>query len=151
MNPARDLLDCLADLGATVQPAGEQLILRAGPTAIPAALVHRIREAKADVLALLAGKSSVPDATAVEHESLGRVTDATRGNRIVHWLDQHPRPSQAGFCAHCCRPESISAVVVPFGVEPGTHTWLHAECWHAWHQARRADAICALQADQDLG
>jgi hypothetical protein len=144
MNPARDLLDCLADLGATVQPAGEQLILRAGPTAIPAALMHRIREAKADVLALLAAKSGAIDATAVELGSLGRATDATRGNRIVHWLDQHPRPSQAGFCAHCYRPESMSAVVVPFGVTPGTHTWLHAECWGAWHEARRLEAVGAL-------
>ncbi len=54
MNVARDLLDDLALIGATVQPAGDRLILRAGPTAIPAALVHRVREAKADLIATLA-------------------------------------------------------------------------------------------------
>lgn len=27
-----------------------------------------------------------------------------------------------------------------------SHTWLHAECWPAWYQARRADAIAALRA-----
>ncbi len=32
------------------------------------------------------------------------------------------------------------------GPEPGTHAWLHAECWPPWHQARRADAIAALRA-----
>ena len=35
-------------------------------------------------------------------------------------------------------------MVVPFGTEPATHTWLHAECWPAWHLARRAEAIAAL-------
>jgi hypothetical protein len=48
MNAACDLLDDLAMIGATIEPAGDRLILRAGPTAIPAALVNRVREAKAD-------------------------------------------------------------------------------------------------------
>jgi hypothetical protein len=55
MNVAYDLLNELAVIGATLQPAaGDRLILRAGPTAIPAALVHRVREAKADLIATLA-------------------------------------------------------------------------------------------------
>ena len=54
MNAARDLLDDLAMIGATVEPAGDRLILRAGPIAIPAALVNRVREAKADLIATLA-------------------------------------------------------------------------------------------------
>jgi hypothetical protein len=45
MNVARDLLADLAMIGATVQPAGDRLILRAGSTAIPAALISRAREA----------------------------------------------------------------------------------------------------------
>ena len=49
MNAARGLLNDLAMIGATVEPAGDRLILRAGPTAIPAALVSRVREAKADL------------------------------------------------------------------------------------------------------
>jgi hypothetical protein len=150
MIPARDLLDRLADLGATVRPAGEQLILRAGPRAIPAALVHRIMEAKADLLELLAAKSDATGATPVEQELLGRAANATHGNRIVRWLDQHPSPSQAGLCAHCGQSGCIGAVVVPFGVTSGTHAWLHAECWPAWHQARRAEALCALQASRYL-
>jgi hypothetical protein len=36
MNVARDLLDDLAVIGATVEPAGDRLILRAGSTEIPA-------------------------------------------------------------------------------------------------------------------
>jgi hypothetical protein len=63
---------------------------------------------------------------------------------VIEWLNQHPAPSQPGRCAWCRRPESPGAVVLPFGTEPGTHAWLHAECWPGWHEARRADAIAAL-------
>jgi hypothetical protein len=123
MNVAYDLLDDLAVIGATLQPAGDRLILRAGRTAIPAALVHRVREAKADLIATLAG-------------------DEARG---VKWMNQHPAPSAPGRCAWCGRPESPSAVVLPFGTEPGTHAWLHAECWAAWHQSRWREAAMALR------
>ena len=34
--------------------------------------------------------------------------------------------------------------VVPFGVEPGSHAWLHAKCWAAWHARRKAMAVAAL-------
>ena len=64
---------------------------------------------------------------------------------VIEWLNRHPAPSAPGRCAWCGRPEAPGAVVLPFGTEPGTHTWLHAECWSAWHDARRADAIAALR------
>ena len=54
MNAARELLDDLAVIGATIKPAGDRLILRAGPIAIPAVLVNRVRGAKADLIATLA-------------------------------------------------------------------------------------------------
>ena len=62
MNAARSLIDDLAKIGATVEPAGDRLILRAGPTAIPAALVNRLREAKADLIATLVHGSSAGEA-----------------------------------------------------------------------------------------
>jgi hypothetical protein len=143
MNVARALLDDLAMIGATIEVARDRLILRAGPIAIPATLVTRVREAKADLLATI----GVPkDHAEVQRERVGSLKDQTFEANIVDWLDQHPAPSPLGRCARCGRPESLSAVVLPFGTEPGTHTWLHAECWSAWHQARRAEAIAALQA-----
>lgn len=48
---------------------------------------------------------------------------------VVEWVNQHPAPSAPGRCARCGKSESPGAVVLPFGTEPGTHTWLHAECW----------------------
>jgi hypothetical protein len=64
----------------------------------------------------------------------------------IEWLNQHPAPSAPGRCAWCGKAESSGAVVLPLGTEPGTHTWLHAECWSGWHQARQTDAIAALGA-----
>lgn len=72
-----------------------------------------------------------------------------REGRIVEWLNQHPAPSPAGACAWCHKPDTLAAVVLPFGIVPGTHTWLHAECWPAWHERRRGEALRALQANPD--
>jgi hypothetical protein len=33
---------------------------------------------------------------------------------------------------------------LPYGTEPGTHIWLHAECWPAWQDTRRSQAREAL-------
>jgi hypothetical protein len=152
MSAARDLLADLDLIGARLEPAGDRLILRAGRTAVPSALVRRVREAKADLLATLA---VCTDQTVLrrdqnrehgENSPLHQAEDWTFESAVVEWLNQHPAPSAPGRCAWCSRPESPSAVVLAFGTEPGTHAWLHAECWPAWHQARRADAVAALRA-----
>ena len=54
MTAARDLLGDLAVIGASIKPAGDRILLRAGASAIPAALVGRVREAKAELLVTLA-------------------------------------------------------------------------------------------------
>jgi hypothetical protein len=146
MNAARAVLDELAMIGATIEVARDRLILRAGPKAIPATLISRVREAKTDLMATLVVRK---DHTEVQQERIGnrpRLKDQSFEASIVDWLDQHPAPSLPGRCARCSRPESHRAVVLPFGTEPGTHTWLHAECWPAWHRARRVEAIAALRA-----
>jgi hypothetical protein len=63
---------------------------------------------------------------------------------IVEWLNRNPAPSVAGGCTWCRQSESQGAVVVPYGTEPGTHAWLHPECWPAWHELRRSRAREAL-------
>jgi hypothetical protein len=64
---------------------------------------------------------------------------------IIRWLDDHPAPSRAGRCAWCGHVE-LENSVVPFGTVPGTHAWLHSECWPAWQAARREQAHAALQS-----
>jgi hypothetical protein len=43
---------------------------------------------------------------------------------LIEWLNRHPAPSREGRCAWCGRSETQQAVVLPYGTEPGTHTWL---------------------------
>jgi hypothetical protein len=50
MSAAKQLLECLGELGATVRPAGDQILLRAGPKPIPADLVKRLRELKTELV-----------------------------------------------------------------------------------------------------
>jgi hypothetical protein len=151
MNAARDLLADLEQIGARLEPFGDRLILRAGPRMIPAALVRRVREAKADLLATLI---VCPDRTAFrgyenkepcENPSDHQARDRTFESRVNKWLNQHLIPSAPGRCAWCGKPELPGAVVLPFGTEPASHTWLHAECWPTWYQARREEAIAALR------
>jgi hypothetical protein len=150
MSAAHDLLADLAGIGAAIKPAGERLVLRAGQTAIPAALVSRVRAAKADLLVTLAGGANRPNPrgdNGYDRKPLPNGTrDRTPEFRIVEWLNQHPTPSVPGRCRWCGRPESPSAIVLPFGTEPGTHAWLHSECWPDWHRARRSEAGEALAA-----
>jgi hypothetical protein len=65
---------------------------------------------------------------------------------VVEWLNVNPNPSLPGQCTWCGKPETVNAAVVPCGTEPGTHVWLHLECWSAWDYARKASAMTALKA-----
>ena len=53
MSEAREVLCQLNALGATIAPAGDRLLLRAGSKPVPASVIRRIREAKAGLLVLL--------------------------------------------------------------------------------------------------
>ena len=85
MSVAGNLLEDLAGIGATIKPAGERLILRAGRTAIPAALVSRVRTAKADLLTILAAGADHPDLGSSDDRkpTRDRIGDRTLRPRIV--------------------------------------------------------------------
>jgi len=113
---ASAILADLAELGGTLRVTKGQLLLRAGENPIPGALIQRIRDFKADLIAVL------------------------QERQLVEWLDQHLSPSPSGRCAYCDQIETPDAVVVPIGTIPGTHTWLHPECWQSWYASRRREA-----------
>jgi hypothetical protein len=52
---ARDVLDRLTELGATLERDGDRLRLHTGPAAVPAELAREIKEAKPELLELLGG------------------------------------------------------------------------------------------------
>ena len=53
MSAAAHILHELEAIGAIIAPAGDRLLLRAGPKPVPASIIRRVREAKPELLALL--------------------------------------------------------------------------------------------------
>jgi hypothetical protein len=144
--------------GVTVMFDGEGLVLEANAEPPPAVLDVLARHKRA-ILALLRSRQNAwtaedwrarfdERAGFLEHDGgLLRVEAEVQAFECctVEWLNRNPSFSLAGRCARCGKSETPSAVVVPFGTEPGTHAWLHAGCWPAWHKARRAEAAMALR------
>ena len=135
---------------------GNDLLLDAA-TVPPASVVDALRLHKAEVVAMLrSGRDgwSAEDwllffeeraAIAEFDGGLPRTEAEAQALAccIVEWLNRNPTPSAPGRCAWCCRA-SRDAVVLPYGTEPGTHIWLHAECWPEWQKIRRSQAREAL-------
>jgi hypothetical protein len=144
-------------LGVELTIDGDDLLLEAASEP-PASVVDALRRRKAEVVAMLRpGRDgwSAEDwrlffeeraAIAEFDGGLSRTEAEARALAccIVEWLNRNPTPSAPGRCAWCGQAESRDAVVLPYGTEPGTHIWLHAECWPAWQDTRRSQAREAL-------
>jgi hypothetical protein len=65
---------------------------------------------------------------------------------VVEWLNRNPVTSPLGRCLACGDREYGYDPLLPYGVEPTGHAWLHSRCWEAWHAARKTEAVAALQA-----
>jgi hypothetical protein len=63
---------------------------------------------------------------------------------VTEWLNRNPMRSPPGRCLGCGEAESGQDPLLPFGVEPTGHAWLHSRCWTAWHTGRKAEAVVAL-------
>lgn len=55
MSAALELLSRLEAIGATIEPTGDRLRIRAGLKPVPASVIRRVRQAKLEVLAALQG------------------------------------------------------------------------------------------------
>ena len=62
---------------------------------------------------------------------------------VVEWLNRNPVHSPAGQCLGC-GDGARAHPLLPYGVEPTGHVWLHSRCWEAWHANRRAKAVAVL-------
>ena len=60
---------------------------------------------------------------------------------VVEWLNRNPERSPAGRCLGCGDREHAHDPLLPYGVEPTGHVWLHSRCWPAWYEARKAKAV----------
>ena len=60
---------------------------------------------------------------------------------IEQWHTLNPILSKKSKCARC---EKKTGLILPYLTGQSTHTWLHQDCSHEWHQSQRKKAIEAL-------
>jgi hypothetical protein len=156
---AAEALKAARSAGIRLGIDGDDLTLEA-PTAPHPIVLDQLARHKAGVMALLrsaGGGWSGEDWLAFfdERAGIGEFDGGLSRDQaearafaacVAEWLNRHPAPSVPRHCAWCHKAESFDSVVLPFGTEPGTHTWLHSNCWQAWHAARRTEAIAVLAA-----
>src|SRR5262249_28342554 len=63
---------------------------------------------------------------------------------VVEWLTRNSEPRAPGRCFACGGGDHAYDALLPFGVEPIGHVWLHSRCWPDWHAGRKAQAVTAL-------
>jgi hypothetical protein len=118
--------------------------------------VERLRVMKGELLALLrptakraADWRAFYDerATTAEYDGgLTRVEAEARAFNlcVIEWLNRHPIRSSPERCCWCGGMEREDNVLLPFGVEPTGHAWLHNGCWRPWRDSREREAVAAL-------
>ena len=161
---AAEALKAARAVGIHLEVDGDDLLLEASARP-PTAILEVLSQHKAEIVAVLRpGRDgwSAEDWQAFFDERAGIMEFDGRLSRteaeaqalaccIVEWLNRNPTPSAPGRCAWCGQAESRDGGVLPYGTEPGTHIWLHAECWPAWHQVRRSQATEALMRMGGIG
>ncbi len=65
---------------------------------------------------------------------------------LVECLNRTFERSPPGRCLACGGGDSALDALLPQGVEPSGHVWLHSRCWLAWRAGRKTDAVGALRA-----
>ena len=63
---------------------------------------------------------------------------------VIEWLNRNPAHSPSGRCLGCGDREHAHDPLLPYGVEPTGHAWLHSRCWPDWYAVRQAEAATAL-------
>jgi hypothetical protein len=57
---------------------------------------------------------------------------------VVEWLNRNLVRSPPGRCLACGDGDHVHDPLLPHGIEPTRHAWLHSRCWPAWHAGRKA-------------
>ena len=143
---------------------GDDLVLNAA-SAPPAAVLDALSRHKAEIVALLRPGPdgwSAEDWQAYFDERAGiiefdggllRAEAETQAFEacVVEWLNRNPVCSQPGRCLDCGDREHAHDPLLPYGVEPSGHVWLHSRCWPSWYEARKATAVAALSLRRMAG
>jgi hypothetical protein len=65
---------------------------------------------------------------------------------VAEWLNRNFERSPPGRCLACGGGDHAHDALLPHGIEPTGHVWLHSRRWPAWHAGRKAEAVAALKA-----
>jgi hypothetical protein len=65
---------------------------------------------------------------------------------VAEWLLRNPIHSSPDRCLECGKPAKADDPLLAIGVVGAGEAWLHRDCAPAWHSARRAAAVTALNA-----
>jgi hypothetical protein len=163
---AQELLDCVAEIGASVRPGDkDRLVVRAGTRPVPAALVRQLREAKAQILAALASDLELQESDAVDSDPAwwqlhyivrtdhwemsgyrcrAEAEELAWGNLQIRWHRQHGKRFPVWQCAGCDQPiGSLTA----FDLGDGNQVHLHTlDCLIRYGYRWRGGATRALTA-----
>jgi hypothetical protein len=156
---AIDALEAARAAGISLAVDGDSLLLEAASIP-PAALLDGLSRHKADIVTLLrAGHDGwsaedwqvfFNERAAIAEFDGGLTRPEAEAQAfafcVVEWLSRHPECSPAGRCLGCGGRNQAYDALLPYGVEPTGHAWLHSRCWPAWYEARKAKAERALAA-----
>ena len=158
MNAARVLKTARA-AGINLRLDGEDLVLEAAAPPAPAVLDLLSRHKSGIVVLLRPGRDgwSAEDWQVFFDERAGilefdgglpRPEAEARAFAccVTAWLNRNFVRSTPGRCLACDDAAHPHDPLVPYGIEPTGHAWLHSRCWPAWHAERKAEAVAALAA-----
>ena len=153
---AVDTLNAARFAGVELTLDGDDLVLE-GASTPPPAVLDALSRHKPEIVALLRpGRDGWPPerwrvlfderADAAEFDGTSRTAAEKQAFAccVAEWLNRNPVCSETGRCLGCGDRGLGHDPLLPYGVEPTGHAWLHSRCWPAWHAARKADAIAAL-------
>jgi hypothetical protein len=157
MTAAAELLRRLSEIGATVNPAGDKLVVRAGATPVPAELVKHLRAAKAEVLAALMPPTAGRDAAWWRRELTVRTLDWLLDGRtraeaerlainhlVLEWHRDHGAHVPKWQCAGCGKPiGGMGALALADGNRVHFQT---LDCLLCYGERWRAAGTAALRA-----
>ena len=154
---AAQALSAARAVGIHLEVDGDDLLLEASAPP-PGAILEVLSQHKAEILALLRpGRDgwSAEDWQVFFDERAGIIEfdgGLPRAEAeaqafdccVVEWLNRNPERSPAGRCLGCGDGKHAHDPLLPYGVEPYGHVWLHSRCWPAWQEVRRSQAMEAL-------
>jgi hypothetical protein len=150
---AAAVLQVVRSAGIDLHLEGDDLVLEAA--APPSAEILELLSChKSDIVALLRGWSAehwlgyfTERAGIAEHDGgLTRTQAESQAfeSCISAWLARNPQTSNPDDGCSWCSTYKPGYAMLPYGHGSTGVIWLHDECWSAWHQHRRSQAISAI-------